>query len=108
MCVSPLASSCDLELGCTAGSSGRKKGLRNAAPDRSLKRSAVGDVHRDFEAETHFGVLRLAPHGVVLSETHSGDYSPPAQRLAMYIVTSKPKRISVYSGLLHMASSFQR
>jgi hypothetical protein len=23
---------------------------------------AVGDVHRDFEAETHFGVLRLAPH----------------------------------------------
>lgn len=24
--------------------------------------SAVGDVHRDFEAETHFGVLRLAPH----------------------------------------------
>jgi hypothetical protein len=24
------------------------------------------------------------------------------QRLAMYIVTSKPKRISVYSGLVHM------
>jgi hypothetical protein len=24
------------------------------------------------------------------------------QRLAMYIVTSKPKRISVYSGLLHI------
>jgi hypothetical protein len=23
---------------------------------------AVGDVHRDFEAETHFGVLRLGPH----------------------------------------------
>jgi hypothetical protein len=23
---------------------------------------AVGDVHRDFKAETHFGVLRLAPH----------------------------------------------
>jgi len=23
----------------------------------------------------------------------------------MYIVTSKPKRISVYSGLLHMATS---
>lgn len=27
------------------------------------------------------------------------------QRLAMYIVTSKPKRISVYAGLLHMATS---
>lgn len=27
------------------------------------------------------------------------------QRLAMYIVTSKPKRISVYSGLLHMVFS---
>ena len=23
---------------------------------------AVGDVHRHFKAETHFGVLRLAPH----------------------------------------------
>ena len=23
---------------------------------------AVGDVHRDFEAKTHFGVLRLGPH----------------------------------------------
>jgi len=28
-----------------------------------------------------------------------------AQRLAMYIVTSKPKRISVYSGLFHMVFS---
>jgi hypothetical protein len=27
------------------------------------------------------------------------------QRFAMYIVTSKPKRISVYAGLLHMATS---
>ena len=27
------------------------------------------------------------------------------QRLAMYIVTSKPKRISVYSGLLHIVFS---
>ena len=23
---------------------------------------AVGDVHGDFETETHFGVLRLGPH----------------------------------------------
>jgi hypothetical protein len=29
----------------------------------------------------------------------------PVQRLAMYIVTSKPKRISVYSGLLHIVFS---
>jgi hypothetical protein len=28
----------------------------------SLPQLAVGDVHRDFETETHFGVLRLGPH----------------------------------------------
>jgi hypothetical protein len=28
----------------------------------SADKLAVGDVHRDFKAETHFGVLRLAPH----------------------------------------------
>jgi len=25
---------------------------------------AGGDVHRDFKAKTHFGVLRLGPHSI--------------------------------------------
>jgi hypothetical protein len=37
----------------------------------SISGSAVGDVHRHFETETHFGVLGLAPHGVLLDSVVS-------------------------------------
>jgi hypothetical protein len=45
-------------------------GQNNESPDAGLSSSpqnrlAVGDVHRHFEAEPHFGEFRLGPHSLL-------------------------------------------
>jgi hypothetical protein len=72
-------------------SAGKKKGCSEAALRVLPHYLAVEDVHRDFKAKAHFGVLGFGPHGEApsreLSHTFRGYFSEISGRFLSYLET---------------------
>jgi hypothetical protein len=63
-CAPPFAAESLPDAELTAPHATEKKGCRGSLfLPKPENRLAVVDVHRHFEAETHFGEFRLGPHG---------------------------------------------